>query len=97
MGNFVDKKLGLRHSDDVEIKWKNHTKGEERSEWATNETRTSIGILIRGKVEMVFRDKTQILSKEGDYVMWGPSIDHKWRVLEDSLVITIRWPSTPSI
>lgn len=95
VGNFIDAKLGLRHSGDVEIKWGVHSAGEERPEWATSETRTSIGILVSGRFEMMFRDRTALLAKPGDYVMWGKGTDHKWRILaNDTVVITIRWPST---
>jgi hypothetical protein len=28
-------------------------------------------------------------------VMWGAGLDHSWRAEDDSIVITVRWPSTP--
>lgn len=93
IGSFIDEKLGLRHSDDVELKWGIHTAGEERADWVTGETRTAVCILISGKFEIVFRDRTVIMSKPGDFVMWGKGDDHKWRILEDSVVLTVRWPS----
>jgi hypothetical protein len=42
---------------------------------------------------MEFRDRTVTLSKPGDYVMWGPDVDHKWHVAKDGVLLTIRWPS----
>jgi hypothetical protein len=30
----------------------------------------------------------------GDYVMWGAGTDHSWRPEEDSVVITVCWPSS---
>ena len=36
------------------------------------------------------------LEKEGDYAVWGPGIGHSWQAEEDSIVITVRWPSIPS-
>jgi hypothetical protein len=27
--------------------------------------------------------------------MWGAGTDHSWRAEEDSVVITVRWPSVP--
>jgi quercetin dioxygenase-like cupin family protein len=36
------------------------------------------------------------LEKEGDYAVWGPGIDHSWKAEEDSILITVRWPSIPS-
>jgi len=96
VGSFIDEKLGLRHSKDVELKWSTHVAGEERPEWVTGETRTTIGILVSGRWEMIFRDQTVILSKPGDFVMWGPGEDHRWRALADAVMITVRWPSISS-
>lgn len=91
VGHFIDG--GLRHDYDVEIKWGVHKAGEARTDWVINEVRSTITILISGKIEIEFRDQTVTLEKQGDYVMWGFDTDHKWRMLEDSTVITIRWPS----
>jgi quercetin dioxygenase-like cupin family protein len=35
-----------------------------------------------------------VLEQEGDYAMWGPGIGHSWHAEEDTVVITVRWPST---
>jgi mannose-6-phosphate isomerase-like protein (cupin superfamily) len=93
IGHFVDQSKGLRHSDDIELKWAHHPRGEERPDWVTKETRTSVSILVSGKWEMIFQDQSVTLSKPGDYVMWGPGTDHKWRALEDTVLLTVRWPS----
>ena len=96
VGHFIDESLGLCHSDDVEIKWGVHKAGEERGEWMTGETRTALCILISGKFVAEFRDKTVTLEKPGDYVMWGKDVDHQWRVPEDTVTVTVRWPSVPT-
>jgi hypothetical protein len=83
----------IRHSDDVEIKWGVHQSGDKREDWVTGEKRTTIAILVSGKVVFEFRDKKCELSKQGDYVMWGVGVDHRWEVVEDSVIITVRWPS----
>lgn len=93
VGSFIDKRFGLRHSDEVEIKWGVHIAGEERSDWVTGERRTTAGILIDGKWEMIFRDRIITLEYPGDYVIWGKGTDHKFRALEDSVILTVRWPS----
>lgn len=93
VGSFLPKESGLRHSDDVEIKWGVHKKGETRAEWTVGETRTTIGVLVSGKFELEFRDRAISLINSGDYVMWGPGVDHKWRALDDCVLVTIRWPS----
>lgn len=93
VGNFIDPSRGLHHSDDVEIKWGVHQKDQARLEWVTSEVRTTICILVSGRFEMDFRDRTLSLDKPGDYIMWGEGVDHRWRVLEDCVTITVRWPS----
>jgi hypothetical protein len=93
IGSFFDPSLGFRHSDDVEVKWGIHEAGETREDWVTGETRTALALLISGRFEVVFRDQTIPMEKQGDYVMWGPGTDHKWHCLEDSVILTVRWPS----
>jgi hypothetical protein len=93
VGHFIDEKLGLRHSDDVELKWGVHPAGDGRAEWATGDVRSTISILISGKFEITFRNRTVTMSEPGDFVMWGEGEDHKSRALDDSVVLTVRWPS----
>jgi len=93
IGNFTPDELGLRHTDDIEIKWGEHAAGEAREAWVTGETRTAISILVSGEFTVEFRDQTASLIKPGDYVMWGPGTEHKWRAAKDSVVLTVRWPS----
>lgn len=93
VGSFMDPASGLRHNDDVEIKWGNHQKGQARLEWVTSEVRTTICILVSGRFELAFRDRTLCLCKPGDYVMWSEGVDHRWEALEDSVTVTVRWPS----
>lgn len=93
MGSFIEEKFGLRHSDAVEIKWGAQKAGNAREEWVTDETRTSIGILISGKFVMQFPDQELTFEKPGDYVIWGPGTDHKWYAPVDCVWLTIRWPS----
>ncbi len=93
IGSFFDESLGLRRTKDVEVKWGIHPAGEERPEWVTGEARTTLSILVSGKWEMIFPDQTVVLSKPGDFVMWGKGVEHKWRAIEDTVVMTVRWPS----
>jgi hypothetical protein len=53
-------------------------------------------ILVRGRFRLDLSVASTTLEKEGDYAVWGPGIDHSWRAEEDSIVITVRWPSIPS-
>ena len=36
-----------------------------------------------------------VLAERGDYVVWGPGVDHSWCAEEESVVLTVRWPSIP--
>lgn len=89
VGSFVPE--GLRHCKTVEIKWGMHKAGEGRADWATDERRTTICILISGKLKMHFRERNVLLETAGDYLMWGEGIDHRWQSIDDSIVLTIRW------
>jgi len=37
LANFIGESLGLRHTDDVELKWGVHKAGEAREEWVKGE------------------------------------------------------------
>jgi quercetin dioxygenase-like cupin family protein len=63
---------------------------------ATDEQRTTLLILVRGRFRLDISVASTTLEKEGDYAVWGPGIDHSWQAEEDSIVITVRWPSIPS-
>ena len=93
VGSFIEDRFGLRHSEDIELKWGNLKAGESRLEWVTGETRTTIGILVSGVFTMEFRDQTVTFDTPGDYVMWGPGTDHKWSAPQDAIWLTVRWPS----
>ncbi|MEU8252341.1 signal peptidase I [Nonomuraea sp. NPDC048916] len=84
-----------RHSGDVEIKWGIHPRGDQRPAWVTGEERTALLILISGRFRMHFRGHSVVLENQGDYVVWGRGVDHSWTAEEDSVVMTVRWPSIP--
>ncbi|MEU4236380.1 signal peptidase I [Actinoplanes sp. NPDC026619] len=84
-----------RHSSDVEIKWGRHPAGERRGEWARNERRTAVLVLISGRFHMEFPERTVVLAEPGDYVLWGVGDDHSWFAEQASVVLTCRWPSLP--
>jgi quercetin dioxygenase-like cupin family protein len=84
-----------RHSDDVEIKWGVHPPGDERAQWATEEKRTALLVLISGRFRLRFPGGDVVLSKQGDYVVWTAGVDHSWKAEEQSVVMTVRWPSVP--
>lgn len=94
LGHF--KPVGdVRHSDDVEIKWGVHLEGERRARWTAGEKRTALLVLISGRFRVELPGRSVLLSEQGDYVVWGQGVDHSWYAEEESVVITVRWPSIP--
>ena len=97
IGQFVPPELGLRHQRDVEVKWGFHPDRDKRpSPWA-NGNGTTISVLIRGTLHICFHtgetQETVTLTKEGDYVIFGPEIVHSWEASGETLVISVRFPS----
>jgi hypothetical protein len=84
----------IRHSQDVEIKWGVHPQGEERAQWVTTEERTSLHVLISGRFRIEVPGDSILLAGPGDYVVLH-QIGHSWRAEEDSVLLTVRWPSVP--
>jgi mannose-6-phosphate isomerase-like protein (cupin superfamily) len=95
LGHFMPPEMGVRHSADVEIKWGVHPPGDRRAQWASGERRTALLVLISGRFRVELPDQTVLLDKQGDYVVWGPGVDHSWWAEEESTVLTVRWPSIP--
>lgn len=85
----------VRHSEDVEIKWGVHKAGDERARWVTGERRTALLVLISGRFRVELPGRSVLLAERGDYVVWGEGVDHSWRAEEESVVLTVRWPSVP--
>jgi quercetin dioxygenase-like cupin family protein len=92
IGHFMEG--GVRQTGDAEIKWGVHAAGEERADWQGDETRTTVLLLVKGRFRLDLSADSFVLEQEGDYAMWGPGIGHSWRAEEDSVVVTVRWPST---
>ncbi|WP_293330512.1 hypothetical protein [Microcoleus sp. CAWBG58] len=42
---------------------------------------------------MQFSSQEILLSREGDYALWLPGVPHYWSAEEDSVIVTVRWPS----
>ena len=95
IGHFIEDADDIRATKDVEIKWGVHPAGEERAAWSTDEYRTTVIILVEGRFRLNLPGESIVLNAQGDYVMWGAGTDHSWRAEEDSVVITVRWPSVP--
>ena len=93
LGSFIQPGDSVRATSAVEVKWGVHPAGQRRDGWYTGETRTSMLILVSGRFRQELSVGTVLLERPGDYVVWGPGIDHTWEAEADSVVITVRWPS----
>jgi hypothetical protein len=96
VGHFLPPSAGVRANGAVEVKWANHPTGDTRHDWASDDHRTTLVMLIDGEFRIDLTAGTSVLRRSGDYVMWGPGIDHSWTALSDSTVLTVRWPSAPA-
>lgn len=95
IGHFAqDKNLC---SDHFEIKWTTHPKGDIKPTTAKNKTAKTISILISGKfiVRYPQNNTNIILDQAGDYAYHAEGIYHTSEALEESTILTIRWPSIP--
>ena len=95
LGHFVPGAANPLRSEDVELKWFVHGRGETRSEWAPPIPVRTLNVLIRGRFVLMFPDREVALEREGDFVLFGPDVAHSYRSVEESLVLTVRWPSRP--
>jgi mannose-6-phosphate isomerase-like protein (cupin superfamily) len=95
LGHFMPGESNPLRTGDVELKWYTHPKGDRREEWSPASSVRTLNILIRGHFVLVFPDREVPLEKEGDFVLFGPGVAHSFRSLEESLVLTVRWPSAP--
>ena len=93
VGHFIPPEVGERSTSDLEVKWGAHDAGDGEREWSVNKTATTMSILLRGKDRIEFPDGEALLDQEGDYAVWGPGVPHRWRAIEPSVVLTVRWPS----
>ena len=95
LGHFMPGDGNPLQTSELELKWYTHAKGETRSEWAPANAVKTLNILIRGHFVLLFPDQEVSLEKEGDFVLFGPDVPHSFRSEQESLVLTVRWPSQP--
>lgn len=95
---FDSETFGIRNTENIEVKWGVYGKGDVRPEWAGSSDMTGMSILIRGDSLFTFREakdpehvREVRLMKEGDYVIWREDVEHSWKMLDDSVFLTIRW------
>jgi hypothetical protein len=94
LGHFIKSSEGIRSSKNVEVKWGVHPSGDKRAGWTYGERRTTLVLLVQGNFRIDLTEASVTLGRQGDYVMWRPGIEHSWEALADSIVLTVRWPSS---
>ena len=98
IGQFVASRLGQRHQTGVELKWGVHVRGERRPGGQVSYgIATTISIVVRGafRTTILLNGQRSVvtLDKEGDYIIVGPGVPHDWEALEDSVILSVRFPS----
>jgi hypothetical protein len=95
LGHFMPGETNPLRTSDLEVKWYTHAAGEIRPAWAPGNPVRTLNILIRGHFVLLFPDQEVALEKEGDFVLFGPGMPHSYRSEQESVVLTVRWPSAP--
>lgn len=95
IGHFITPAADPRATTAVEVKWGVHKAGEMKYTWAKSVEATTLSMLIRGRFRLSFPNHDFVLSQEGDYLVWSPDVFHKWQAEQDSVILTVRWPSWP--
>ena len=83
----------VRGTEAVEVRWDSLVAGRQRASWTSREERSTLVILVAGRFRVDLTVGSATLQRQGDYVTWGPGIDHSWQAERDSVIITVRWPS----
>ena len=97
IGHFLPPGSGPAATDMVEVKWGVHAAGEGKAIEGINRTAATMSLLVSGRFHLDFPSHraSVTLVRPGDYAVWSPGVSHRWRALEDSVVVTVRWPSQP--
>ena len=97
IGQFFPSDAGMRSQSSIEVKWGQHHKGARRASFAASRFGGTISVLISGRflLKLVIDGEVRevVLTQPGDYAVFGSGVPHSWEALDDSLVISIRFPS----
>lgn len=61
----------------------------------TGEERTALLVLVSGRFRVELPGRSVLLAGQGDQVVWSRGVDHSRFAEEESVVLTVRWPSVP--
>src|SRR5262245_10926399 len=96
VGHFINNDP-VRGTKDVAVKWGVHPAGESNGEFTAYWTATTISVLVRGRFRLTFKrgdgEGQVLLENEGDFAAFKPGVYHAWEALEDTVILTVRWPS----
>ena len=95
VGHFMPPQAGPAATGAVELKWGVHPAGASKRVEGVNRTASTISLLVRGRFRLDFPScgHSITLERPGDCAIWSCGVPHQWHLLEDSIVITVRWPS----
>jgi hypothetical protein len=100
VGSFRPKGSPLFDSK-IEIKWDRVKAGTKRTreQASVDPTRRTLQLVISVYIRTSFpatedQEEGQEDLRGGDYCLWEAGVLHYWEAIKNSLVITIRWPST---
>lgn len=96
--------LGLRDTTALEVKWGIHPAGVPRpAGWAASSAHVTVSVLISGEFRIVFRavgaldEREVVLRSPGDYVVSNAETEHTWCAIQDSVVLSVRWPDCEAV
>lgn len=95
VGHFMPGEANPLRTEAVELKWFTHPKGDTRPEWSPGAPVRTLNMLLHGRFTLRFPDGDVTIANEGDFVLFGPDVAHSYIAEEESLVLTVRWPSLP--
>jgi hypothetical protein len=86
----------------LSLKWFQHHPDDDPSWGATKPPSTGCTLsLLAGSGEFALefqrdgRSLGLVLDQAGDFVLWSEGLEHSWRVLAPSTVLTVRWTPLP--
>lgn len=93
VGHFMNQDSDLAKSKDVEAKISFNPTGKRNEATTLNTVARTITFLVSGSHKLEFGNSSVLLERPGDYCIFSNGVAHSWESVDDSTVLTIRWPS----